>query len=156
MCWVTAFEWLCVAVHCHQMNGVQTFNQELLPDGPQQVEWKHKVDHCHWLTLAKRILKHIYFLIWEFLFQDSHIFSFVQERHNSSALAMELRLSFINLLLLRYYAPNHYLNQCWLIVNWIIGHNNQWKEGKIKWTICQWYLWDFSIHIMLYFKVIWH
>ena len=25
-------------------------------------------------------------------------------------------------------APSHYLNQCWIIVNWTLGHKLQWKS----------------------------
>ena len=38
-----------------------------------------------------------------------------------------------------YLAPSHYLNQCWLIVNWTLGNKLQWRiqENAIENVVCQ-------------------
>ena len=78
---------------------------------------------------------------YDFAFSRKHINGWVQERRNSSALAMELRLSFTNLsiyafafginsLTMKYCRGLLYFQIKWLIAGWISNHmpSKVWNE----------------------------
>ena len=78
-----------------------------------------------------------WFVFFSFLFYKSHnevwlLATWTQRGTHEQPLCVSALSALVQVMLVACSAPSHYLNQCWLFINWTVRNKLQWIRIKIQ------------------------
>ena len=77
---------------------------------------------------------HAWTLVHQLNTQKTHVASFDAIIHCAALMRQGIWSALVHIMVVTYSVPSHYVNQCWVIVNWTLRNKLQWnfnKKGKL-------------------------